>query len=151
MIVYRASTKMSPLVPEVGAAGLRGPGVVSIDDFAPSSITKQAPAGLDGRSRQHSLAFGQSISALHARPVAFEALLRWEQHDGTQMTAAQFIDTAEQTGMIVELVYWVMREACAQARRWQETGGDPIITAVKRLGQAARRAGLFPCAEAHRA
>ncbi len=64
------------------------------------------------------------------RPVGFEALLRWEQHDGTYITAAQFIDTAEQTGMIVELGYWVLREACAQARRWQETGGDPIVTAV---------------------
>ncbi len=66
----------------------------------------------------------------HARPIAFEALLRWQQRDGTHITAAQFIHTAEQTGMIVELGYWVLREACAQARRWQKTGGDPIVTTV---------------------
>jgi EAL domain-containing protein (putative c-di-GMP-specific phosphodiesterase class I) len=75
----------------------------------------------------------------HSRPASFEALLRWQQRDGTHITAAQFIDTAEHTGMIVELGYWVMREACAQARRWQKTGGDPIVTTVnvsaKQLGE----------------
>jgi diguanylate cyclase (GGDEF)-like protein len=71
-----------------------------------------------------------SLTNPHARPIAFEALLRWEQRDGSHITAAQFIDTAEQTGMIVELGYWVMREACAQARRWEKSGGDPIVTTV---------------------
>jgi diguanylate cyclase (GGDEF)-like protein len=64
------------------------------------------------------------------RPVAFEALLRWRQGDDTLMPAAQFIETAEQAGMIVELGYWVMREACAQARRWQTQAGPAILTTV---------------------
>lgn len=71
-----------------------------------------------------------SLKTSDVRPVAFEALLRWEQRDGTCITAAQFIHTAEETGMIVELGYWVMREACAQAWQWQMSGSAPIVTTV---------------------
>jgi len=52
-----------------------------------------------------------------SQPIVFEALLRPEQRDGTQITA-------------VELGYLVMREACAQARRRQDTDGKPTVTTV---------------------
>lgn len=71
-----------------------------------------------------------ALQSPHERPLGFEALLRLKQADGTLQSAAQFIDTAEQTGLIVELGEWVLREACAQARRWQIDCTDPVVTAV---------------------
>jgi diguanylate cyclase (GGDEF)-like protein len=64
------------------------------------------------------------------RPTGFEALLRLKLPDGTWQSAGQFIEAAEQTGLIVELGEWVLSEACAQAQRWQIDCVDPIVTTV---------------------
>ena len=49
-----------------------------------------------------------------------EALVRWRQHDGVVVVPEAFIPVAEETGLMVEIDEWVLREACAQNRRWQQ-------------------------------
>jgi diguanylate cyclase (GGDEF)-like protein len=49
-----------------------------------------------------------------------EALLRWPQPDQRIISPADFIPVAEDTGLIVPLGEWVLRQACAQAQAWQE-------------------------------
>jgi len=71
-----------------------------------------------------------SLKSAGEPPSAFEALLRLRQANGTLQSAAQFIETAEQTGLIVELGDWVLREACAQARQWQIAGTRPVVLTV---------------------
>jgi diguanylate cyclase (GGDEF)-like protein len=98
-----------------------------------------------------------SLASPLARPTGFEALLRLQQPDGTLQSAGQFIEAAEQTGLIVELGEWVLGEACAQAQRWQIDCIDPVVTTVnvsaKQLAEpdfaatvkaAISRAGLEP-------
>jgi diguanylate cyclase len=53
-----------------------------------------------------------------------EALVRWQRPGRRLMVPAQFIAVAEETGQIVELGEWVLREACAQQVRWQGLLGD---------------------------
>lgn len=48
-----------------------------------------------------------------------EALLRWNASDMEMVLPNDFLEIAEQTGVIVELGEWALREACHQVRRWQ--------------------------------
>jgi diguanylate cyclase (GGDEF)-like protein len=52
----------------------------------------------------------------------FEALVRWRRDDNLLVMPDSFIPVAEDTGMIVELGQWVLREACRQARMWSDLG-----------------------------
>ena len=63
----------------------------------------------------------QPIIALDTGRInGFEALVRWQRPDKGFTVPADFIACAEDTGMIVQLDRWVLREACRQMRTWQE-------------------------------
>ncbi len=54
--------------------------------------------------------------------VGFEALMRWQQADGTIVSPAEFIPIAEDTGTIVPIGSWALLEALGQLRRWIDDG-----------------------------
>src|SRR5205085_8427365 len=62
----------------------------------------------------------QPIVSLDAdRLAGFEALVRWEHPERGIISPAEFIASAEETGLIVELGQWVLGEACRQMHEWQ--------------------------------
>ena len=54
--------------------------------------------------------------------VGFEALMRWQQSDGTIVSPAEFIPIAEETGTIVPIGAWALLDALTQLRRWIDDG-----------------------------
>lgn len=59
-----------------------------------------------------------------------EALLRWNRTDSQTIGPDQFIPVLEETGQIVEVGTWVMKQACADASRWRERFGVHLMVAV---------------------
>ena len=66
----------------------------------------------------------------HGQPAGAEALLRWHSAEFGPVPPSQFIPLAEDTGLIVRLGEWVLREACLQAVRWRAQGVDLPSIAV---------------------
>ncbi|HWA38801.1 MAG TPA: EAL domain-containing protein [Burkholderiales bacterium] len=70
-----------------------------------------------------------------------EALLRWRHPERGLVAPGEFIAVAEATGLIVPIGAWVLREACAQAKRWRAVRPDLRI-GVNCSARQFRRAGL---------
>ncbi len=71
--------------------------------------------------------------------TGFEALLRWNQPDGAAVPPVEFIAAAEESGLIVPIGEWVLREALVQARSWQGGGRSYKIAVNVSARQLARR------------
>jgi diguanylate cyclase (GGDEF)-like protein len=76
------------------------------------------------------------------RVEAVEALLRWSHPQRGFVPPDEFIPLAEQNGLIVEIGDWVLREACAQARRWHDAGAPSWQVAVNVSGVQFRDGSL---------
>jgi diguanylate cyclase (GGDEF)-like protein/PAS domain S-box-containing protein len=79
------------------------------------------------------------VSAASGHRVGCEALLRW-RHNDQIVSPADFIPIAEETGLMIPIGEWVVREACMEAARWPED----ISIAVNLSPVQFRSPGLLP-------
>jgi diguanylate cyclase (GGDEF)-like protein len=59
-----------------------------------------------------------------------EALIRWESPELGFINPVKFIPLAEETGLIIPIGEWALREACKTNKHWQDQGYEPISIAV---------------------
>ena len=106
------------------------------------------PGGLDARSDAHARsrmrldhamrqALAQGRFRLHYQPqidlqsgrvVGAEALIRWRDAELGDVSPGEFIPVAEESGFIVAIDRWVLREAVQQAARWRAAGLDLVMS-----------------------
>ncbi|RRS04927.1 EAL domain-containing protein [Aquabacterium soli] len=75
------------------------------------------------------LHFQPQFDCASGQIIGAEALLRWE-HDGKLVPPMDFIPFAEETGLIVPMGEWVLRESCRKAQAWHLRTGWPLRIAV---------------------
>lgn len=76
------------------------------------------------------LYYQPQVSLENNNIVGVEALLRWIRPDQGMVPPCEFIPLAEETGLILPLGEWVLKEACLQSVKWGEQGILPIRIAV---------------------
>lgn len=62
--------------------------------------------------------------------VGIEALVRWQHADGELVYPADFIPLAEETGLIIPISQWILKQACQQVVAWSDALKHPIHLAV---------------------
>ena len=72
------------------------------------------------RDQAFTLHYQPIVSLADERIVGFEALVRWEVAPGVLRYPGDFIGVAEETGLIVPLGLWALRQACLHAQRWNQ-------------------------------
>ncbi|MBL8860796.1 MAG: EAL domain-containing protein [Planctomycetes bacterium] len=102
-----------------------------------------------GPSLQRALQRGELL--LHYQPrvelatgtvLAVEALLRWKHPELGLVSPARFIPLLEESGQIVEIGEWALREACRQNRAWRDAGLPHVRVAVNLSSVQFREPGL---------
>lgn len=76
------------------------------------------------------LDYQPQVDATDCSLNGFEALLRWDHPEHGRIPPNEFIEIAEDTGHIVALGEWVIREACRTAAKWPKIGGHGCQIAI---------------------
>lgn len=108
-------------------------------------------------SGEFSVRYQPQVDLRSLQVVGFEALLRWDSVELGEVSPEEFVPIAEETGLIIPLGHWLLREVCQQSASWRKLGLPAVRLAVNvspvqfshpefinQVKQAARDAGMLP-------
>lgn len=94
-------------------------------------------------SNEFILHYQPKVDVLSGEITAFEALLRWEHPALGLLSPAEFIPLAEETGMIVPIGEWVIRNACEHNVAWHASGLKNLRVAVNLSGYQLQQSSFI--------
>lgn len=93
-------------------------------------LRMEADLRLALKKQQFVLHYQPRIDVNTGRLTAVEALLRWNKPGVGLINASEFIEAAEETGVITSIGYWVIRQACFDLKRIQKTFDSSLVMAI---------------------
>jgi diguanylate cyclase (GGDEF)-like protein/PAS domain S-box-containing protein len=102
----------------------------NMDDAARNEIALEADLRQALARREFVLHYQPQIDLRTGRIVGAEALLRWARPGQGFVRPGDFLPLAEETGFIIPINEWVLREACREAKSWGDIGLPPLRIAV---------------------
>jgi diguanylate cyclase (GGDEF)-like protein len=92
-------------------------------------------------ARDFRLFYQPLVSMADGRMIGAEALLRWKDMELGDISPAEFIPIAEESGLIVGVGDWVLREACRQIQIWRQIGLSVPPIAINMSGKQLQQIG----------
>ena len=107
-------------------------------EFYRPEINEQLPKQLELETDLHDalknnqlqLYYQPLIDVKTGKPCGMEALIRWPHPQQGFISPMRFIPLAEETGLIVPIGEWIIREACEQTKKWHDMGFTTLKVAV---------------------
>lgn len=97
------------------------------DRLTPATAEKRMRAAIE--AGELSLSYRPVVSLWTRRVVSVEAVIRWEDPERGVVRPEEFLPALEETGLIVPVGHWLVREVCAQSTRWAARFADrPPVT-----------------------
>lgn len=81
-------------------------------------------------NKEFILYYQPKLDLKSGKMTGVEALIRWKHPENGFIPPLDFIPLAEETGLIIPLGEWILREACSQTIKWQNQGLPPIVMSV---------------------
>ena len=79
---------------------------------------------------QYLLHFQPKVDLIQGRITGMEALIRWQRTGDSLVSPGDFIPMLEETGIIIDVGEWVLRESCKVAKEWHDKGHESLVMAV---------------------
>ena len=115
-------------------------GLLNDDAAAAAELAEELKNATD--SDQLFLVYQPRIDIATRQVIGAEALLRWRHPRHGVMAPEAFLPLADDTGLLVPVGGWTVREACMQGRRWQDAGIRPFSVVVNMSARQVRSTEL---------
>lgn len=110
------------------------------DAAAAAALADELRSGLE--RGELFLVYQPRVDVATRQVVGAEALLRWNHPRLGVLSPESFLPLADETGLLVPIGAWVLREACAQGKRWLEAGIRPLTVIVNVTARQLRHGSL---------
>lgn len=87
------------------------------------------------RNNEFEVYYQPQITTLNDNVVGMEALIRWNHPERGLLSPEQFIEVAEESGLIDDIDNWVLHTACRQIKMWEMVGLPPIRISINMTGR----------------
>jgi diguanylate cyclase (GGDEF)-like protein/PAS domain S-box-containing protein len=115
-------------------------GVLNDDAAAAAELAEDLRAAVE--RNELFLVYQPRIDIATRQVVGAEALLRWRHPRHGVIAPEAFLPTADDSGLLVPVGRWILREACIQGRRWVEAGIGPFSVVVNMTARQLRNRSL---------